>query len=244
MLAAACLLFATGVAAGGEPDLAGPMDRSLFLSQSDATKRESGTAFFVQVSGRTLLVTAAHVAEETRGTADIGFRDADGTGRRLSLRAVVAGGRDPWRTHPSLDVAAAVVDWERVAEEDRSRLRRLVWPEGSLSAEPPPRGTAVRLVGFPALKGVGDGMSATVLSGHVATRPITSRGDWGEVRAVYMTPPADGGASGSPVYVPGEPPRICGLAYGVSYARDAARYTKLIAADALAEFLRGVAAGP
>ena len=239
------LLFAV---AAGAAEPVSHMDRSVCLQSAEARPRgvrgSLGTAFVLDDGGRLLLCTNAHVAEDTNAETRLTLRTPAGEGHTAKLGGLIEAGRSPWTVDKSHDLAVATLDGKDA--ETITLLRVLATPLGHVEAEAPPRGALIHLVGFPGGKSVFDAASATVLSARVASRVVTSRGNWGEVPTYYATPPMSVGGSGSPAYAPdADPPRIVGVVWAYSRDEIGANYTKVVPPAALRRLVESTRpAGP
>ena len=215
------------------------MDRSVLLTQErlgeDGSRSSSANSgFLVRDGDRVFLVTGAEFAVKTGPSLRVSYRTAAGEADSVDLSDVVPAGNRPWSMHATDDVAVAPLRLEDLPADVAERLYDLATPLEEIATDIPERGTPVHLVGFPALKGVQDGMSATVWTCVVTTRLITAKGEWGPVKVFYVAPPAGAGIAGSPVYTLTEAgPRLVGSHSRISMDATGPKFGRVVPAASL-----------
>lgn len=241
-----CVLSVSHLAA--QDDL-GPerWDRVVALQTKKDKSVKHASGFFVKTTDALFLVTAQHAAVDTTGETRILYLRASGESRWMVLRGLVAAGSNPWTQYENNDLAIAQIDPVKDAAKVTADLRQIAVPFEALLETPAVRATEIEFVGFPLAFGTLGGVSSLVVCGHIASRELQSKGDWGEMPIVYATPAVASGTSGGPVMQRFDSPHevaIVGMYIAVAVDETGAKLSKLVPARVIREAVKAASSPP
>ncbi|MEM6472837.1 MAG: hypothetical protein AAF802_24965 [Planctomycetota bacterium] len=189
------------------------------------------SGFLVEEDDDIYLVTAKHAANETNGETRLLFVNRQGVSRWFLLRGLFVPGKSPWVFHDHADLAVAKLAPPESTEETMQAMRDVTIDIDRFADDLPKRTTEIEFVGFPMAKGIGPNMSALVIPGHLVSKELSKKGDWGQTPIAYAVPAVGAGASGSPAYdVTATPPRVIGVYVAVTQDKTGAKLSELVPA--------------
>jgi V8-like Glu-specific endopeptidase len=192
-------LFASPVAAE-EEDLNTQLMRAT-VKISHNTLTATGFVLTTKNGGKVMLVTAAHVFENTRADeTDVAFRskNAEGVYKKESVKLVIRkDGKPTWTKHATEDVAAV---W--IMPPKNANLARispdLLASDASLKKHRVHSGEHLSCLGFPHRNEANDAGFPILRSGAIATFPLIPTA---KTKTFYLSANTFEGDSGGPVYL-------------------------------------------
>ena len=254
------LLLLTGAASAAAPASALPyFDRTVFVRSElrtntpyDEAKKNSGDAgsgFFVRCKDQLVFITAKHVARKTNPETQLCFRTVESKSHFARLFALTAPDeKNPWRIHPTADLAAfRVVFNPKFDEPFLNEIRALALPFDMLSTNEVERSRRVAVCGFPIGLGTRDSISPLVTTAFVASRQLDFEVE-GKHTLMYLVGPGIGaGCSGGPVSLATESGRVEDLvgAYVATYFdATGGKLSGIVPAQYIAELVTLTLANP
>jgi hypothetical protein len=233
-----CVSFETVAAADLER-----WDRAVCLHTETPTRDgkpsfKSASAFMLLDGNRLFLATAAHAARETSASTKILYRTKEGESRWLTLDGCRRERVEPWRYHPSSDVAVMNVETSKLDDKTIKALFELAIPVNCLVLETPGRTAEIEIVGFPMAIGTRPSVSPLVMKGCVASRETETENRWGTEPIVFAIPAAGAGCSGGPVFSSHDNHsivRLVGMSAGFHADETGAKLCKVVPARIIQE---------
>ncbi|QDS89614.1 hypothetical protein EC9_38140 [Rosistilla ulvae] len=246
MLLLACSLFACDLA-GEEAQEPKHWDKVVAIQTKQKTTNKHATAFFIRKGDSYFMVTANHAADETKGDTRILYVREDGDSRWMQLRGIVPADTNPWTQFKNNDLAVARLQFPRASKSDIADFNYLALPYAALLTSTPPRASEIVFAGFPMAYGATPPISSLIVRGHIASRELKSKGDWGVVPIIYATPTVASGTSGSPVFSFMQSPdeiAIVGMYIAVAVDETGAKLAKLVPARLIREAIDAASKAP
>ncbi|QDV69979.1 hypothetical protein Poly24_36980 [Rosistilla carotiformis] len=222
-------------------------DKVVAIQTKQKTSNKHATAFFIQKGDALFMVTANHAADETKSDTRILYTRDSGESRWMQLRGIVPSDTNPWTQYKNNDLAVARLQLTRASKSDIADFNYLSLPYEALLTSTPPRASEIEFVGFPLAYGTTPPISSLVVRGHIASRELKSKGDWGVVPIIYATPTVASGTSGSPVFRAMQSPdaiAIVGMYIAVAVDETGAKLAKLVPARLIREAIDAASGDP
>ncbi|WP_417735480.1 S1 family peptidase [Rosistilla oblonga] len=219
-------------------------DKVVAIQTKLKTSNKHATGFFIRKGGTFFIVTANHAADETKSDTRILYTRESGESRYMQLRGIVPSDTNPWTQYKNNDLAVARLQLSRASKSDIADFNYLALPYEALLTSTPPRASEIDFVGFPMAYGTTPPISSLVVRGHIASRELKSKGDWGVVPIIYATPTVAAGSSGSPVFRATQSPdaiAIVGMYIAVAVDETGAKLAKIVPARLIREAIDAAA---
>lgn len=248
------LLAMGGAAYAAEPASAlHYYDRTVFVRSElrtntpyDETKKNSGDAgsgFFVHSKDRLVFVTAKHVARKTNPETQLCFRTVENKSHFARLFSLTAPDeKNPWRMHPTADLAAfRVVFSPKYDEAFCNEIRALALPFDMISTNEVERSRRVAVCGFPIGLGAhGSTISPLVTTAFVASRQLRFEIEGKHTLMFLVGPGIGAGCSGGPVYLATESGRVedlVGIYVSTYFDNTGGKLSAVVPAQYIAELV-------
>ncbi|MEO1614489.1 MAG: serine protease [Planctomycetota bacterium] len=219
-------------------ELNGHWRRAIGLQSKRESETKFATGFLIQRDRTVFLVTAKHAARETNSETKLLYVNKQGASRWYLFRGLFAAGQDPWREHAHADLAVAKLAPPENTDPTLQSMRDVALDFSQLATALPPRTTPLQVVGFPLALGVGPKMSSLVIPGHLVSKELTKKGDWGTTPIAYSVPAIAAGASGAPAFdLSGQTPAVIGIYVAITRDKTGAKFSELVPSRLVREII-------
>ena len=209
-------------------------DRVVCIKSRDASNPQTGrlcSAFMIRKHNRLFLITAGHASSETNGESQLHYLDPQNQPQWVTLKSIVEPSKNPWNRDSVSDLAVAELIQRKGNEPYISHLNQLAFDEELLASTASKRRTEITTIGFPLGIGSSGTLSPLAVPGHIVSKELPAKNDWGTEPIIFSSPPLAQGTSGGPAIITADDATceaVVGMYIGVMNDQSGAKLSKLV----------------